>query len=133
MSNQTLIQNVYESFARGDVPAVLGAMAADITWREAEGNPYQPSGDAWVGPDAVVQNLFAKLGEDWDGFSVHPQKYHASSESVVVEGRYRGTFKATGKAADAQFCHVWGIRGEKIVSFQQYTDTAQFQDAMGTR
>jgi hypothetical protein len=39
------------------MPAVLGAVDPAIEWSEAERNPYQPSGKAWKGPDAVVRNL----------------------------------------------------------------------------
>jgi len=51
---------------------------------------------------------------------------------VTVEGRYTGAYRGTGAALDAQFCHVWTLRDGKIVKFQQYTDTAAFQAAMGT-
>jgi ketosteroid isomerase-like protein len=51
----------------------------------------------------------------------------------VVEARYTGTFKKTGKGLDAQVCHVWKIRDGKITSFQQYADTAQLQDVEGAR
>ena len=44
---------------------------------------------------------------------------------VVVEARYTGTYKQTGKKLDAQVCHIWKIRDGKIMSFRQYTDTAQ--------
>ena len=44
MSNVALVQGLYGAFAEGDVPTVVGGMDADIYWREAEGNPYQPSG-----------------------------------------------------------------------------------------
>jgi len=52
---------------------------------------------------------------------------------VVVEGRYTGTFKTTGKTLDAQVCHVFKIRDGKFTSFQQFVDTAQLQDVMGAR
>ena len=131
MSNAALMASLYEAFAQGDVPTVLGAMAPQIHWHEAEGNPYMPSGEAWVGPDAVMNNLFMKLGEDWDGFSVHPGTYHDAGDVVTVEGRYTAAHKATGKSLDAQFCHVWTFRDGKIAKFQQYSDTAQLQDTMG--
>ena len=51
-------------------------MDPKIEWSEAEGNPYMPSGQAWLGPDAVLNNLFLRLGTDWDGFAVHPAAYH---------------------------------------------------------
>ena len=65
MDNVSLLKNLYAAFGRGDVPTVLGAMSADIEWHQAEGNPYMPSGEAWVGPDSVLNNLFMRLGEEW--------------------------------------------------------------------
>ena len=35
-----VVRGVYEAFGRGDVAAVLGAMADDVEWHEAEGMPY---------------------------------------------------------------------------------------------
>ncbi len=133
MDNVSLLKNLYDAFGRGDVPAVLGAMSPDIRWHEAEGNPYMPSGEAWVGPDAIVQNLFIKLGTEWDGFQVVPGTFYGAGDSVIVEVRYRGTYKATGKSMNAQVCHVWGVKDGKVSSFQQYVDTAQMQDVMGAR
>jgi ketosteroid isomerase-like protein len=106
-------------------------MHPEIRWHEAEGNPYQPSGEPWVGPDAILNNLFVKLAEEWDGFTVHPQSYHEAGEVVVVEARYTGTYKATGKPMDAQVCHVWTLKDGKAAKFQQYVDTAKMKDVMG--
>ena len=133
MDNVGLLKSLYEAFGRGEIPAVLGAMSPDVRWCEAESNPYRPSGEAWVGPDAVLNNLFVKLGAEWDGFTVHPQSFHGAGDSVVVEARYTGTYKATGKSLDAQVCHVWDVRDGRITRFQQYVDTAKLQDVMGSR
>jgi ketosteroid isomerase-like protein len=133
VSNVQVVQDLYEAFAQGDVPTVLGAMDADIQWREAEGNPYQMNGEAWVGSDAILQNLFVKLGAEWDGFTVHPKEFHDAGDTVVVEGRYTGSCKATGKSLDAQYCHVFKISNGKLANFQQFVDTAQMQTVMGVR
>ena len=130
MSKIQLTQDLYAAFGRGDVPTVLAGFDTNIEWREAEGNPYQPSGAAWVGPNVVLESLFARLASEWDGFAVHPQQYHGCGDTVVVEGRYSGTFNATGKTLDAQMCHVWKFQGSKVVSFQQYVDTAQLRHVM---
>ena len=124
-------RELYEAFGQGDVAAVVAGMDRNIEWREAESNPYQPSGVAWVGPDAIVNNLFMKLATEWDGFAVHPQQYHDAGETVVVEGRYTGKNKATGADLDAQFCHVFRFQDDKVTSFQQFTDTAKLRAAMG--
>jgi ketosteroid isomerase-like protein len=133
LSNVPLIRDLYAAFSRGDIPAVLAAFDPKIQWREAESNPYQPSGKPWVGPDAVLQNLFVRLGADWEVFSVIPRVFHDAGGTVVVEGRYTGKRKPGGKPLDAQVCHVWTIRNAKVASFQQYVDTAQLQDVLGAR
>ena len=133
MNNVELLKSLYDAFGRGDVPTVLGAMSPNIQWHQAEGNPYNPSGKAWVGPDAVLNNLFVRLGSEWDGFTVHLKQLHGAGDSVIVEGRYTGTYKPTGKSLNAQVCHVWDVKDGKITRFQQYMDTAQVQDVFGSR
>lgn len=133
MDNVKFLKSLYDAFGRGEIPAVLGAMSPDIQWHEAESNPYMPSGEAWVGPDAILSNLFMKLGGEWDGFSVHPKVFHDAGESVIVEVRYSGTYRTTGKTMDAQACHVWNVRDGKVTRFQQYADTAKLQDVMDAR
>lgn len=131
MSGVDLLKGLYESFGKGDVPGVLGSMDSEIHWHEAESNPYMPSGEAWVGHDAIVENLFTKLATEWDGFTVHPKTFYDAGDQVIVECRYTGTFKGTGKPIDAQVCHVWTVKDGKVTKFQQYVDTAKLRDVMG--
>jgi ketosteroid isomerase-like protein len=69
MSEQSIefVKGVYGAFARGDVPAVLGAFADDIEWYEAEGMPY---GGLHHGGEAVAQKVFGPIAEDVEGFAV---------------------------------------------------------------
>jgi ketosteroid isomerase-like protein len=133
MNNVSLLKSLYEAFGRGDIPSVLGAMSPEIKWYQAESNPYMPSGDPWIGPDAILNNLFMKLGGEWDDFAVHPNSFHDAGNTVVVEARYSGTYKATGKSMDTQVCHVWDLEDGKLTRFQQYVDTAKLRDVMGAR
>jgi ketosteroid isomerase-like protein len=131
MNSVQIVKDLYDAFGRGDIPTVLAGLDAACEWREAEGNPYQPSGAPWIGPEAVLENLFVRRGGEWDGVTVTPREFHGAGDTVVVEGRYTGTFTATGKQLDAQVCHVWKLRGGKLASFQQYVDTAQLGAVMG--
>jgi ketosteroid isomerase-like protein len=133
MENVKLLRSLYDAFGRGDIPNVLGAMSSDIKWFQAENNPYMPSGEAWVGPDAVLNNLFRRIGEEWEGFTVHTKSFHGAGDSVIVEARYSGTFKPTGKSMDTQVCHVWDVKDGKVTRFQQYVDTAKLRDVMGAK
>lgn len=131
MGNEATIRRLYDAFAQGDVPTVLGGMDPKIGWSEAEGNPYSLEGKAWIGGDQVLEHLFMKFATQWDGFSVHPKDFYSAGDVVVVEGRYTGTFTETGKSLDAQFCHVFKLKDDKVTRFQQFTDTAQWQAVMG--
>jgi len=131
MNNVEIVKGLYQSFTSGDVPTVLAGMTADIEWREAEGNPYKMDGEPFVGPQSILQDLFTKLGEDWEAFTVTPKAFHDAGDTVVVEVRYTGTNNRTGLKLDAQACHVWKIEDGKAKSFQQYADTAQLQRVMG--
>ncbi len=131
MADTEKLRALYAAYGDGNVQAVLDAMDPQMEWREAEGNPSRPEEGVLVGPEAIVRDLLQPLAADWDDFSLHPTSFHDAGEVAIVEGRYRGTYKATGTQFDAQFCHVWTMRGDVLTGFQQYTDTAQWQAAMG--
>jgi uncharacterized protein len=131
MGNARVTGAIYEAFGRGDVAAVLARLDPAVEWRLAEGHPYSPAGEAWVGHAAVVENFFVRAGADWDAFGVAVRDLHDAGEVIVAEVRYSGRFPATGRELDAQGCHVWRLRDGKVVAFQQYVDTSRLQMAMG--
>jgi uncharacterized protein len=125
-----VVKGLYEAFGKGDVPGVLGAFDQGIDWREAEGFLYA-DGNPYSSPQAVAEGVFQRLGTDVQDFAVTPERMIDGGDTVVVEGRYRGTMKATGTPVDAQFAHVWELREGKVIRFQQYTDTRQWAAAAG--
>ncbi len=46
---------------------------------------------------------------------------------VVVECRYSPRYKPTGRALDAQVCHIRRLRDGKVTSFHQYLNTANLR------
>ena len=127
MSVET-IRSIYQAFEKGDVPAVLAQMHQNIEWREAENFIYADR-NPYIGPQAVLEGVFMRLGSDWEGFTVTPKEWLDAGDHVVVLGTYTGTHKSTGREVRAQFAHVWSLTGSRVVRFQQYTDTKQFADA----
>jgi len=121
------IRGAYDAFAKGDIPAVLDVLDPSVSWVEAEGFPY---GGTYTGPDAVLQNVFVKLGTEWDGYAAVPHEFVTEGNTVVALGEYSGAYKATGKSFMSPFVHVWKFKNGKAVSFNQYTDTALVQQAL---
>jgi uncharacterized protein len=128
--NVTLLQGLYDAFARGDVPTVLAAMHPGIVWNEAEHFPYADR-NPYVGPQAVLEGVFLRIAEDFEFFRVVVESLLDAGDNVVALGRYQGRHKTTGKDMDAQMAHIWWLQNGKIVRFQQYADTAQAREVSG--
>lgn len=122
--NVAVVEGIYAAFGAGDVPGVLGRMSPDIVWNEAENFPYADR-NPYLGPEAVLTGVFARIGDEWDGFAAVPEEILDAGDTVIALGRYKGTYKATGRTLDAQLVHVWRVEDGKAVGFQQYTDTLQ--------
>jgi ketosteroid isomerase-like protein len=131
MKHADVVRIVYRDFAAGHAAAVLEAFAEDVEFQLAEGHPYRGSGGAWIGKQAIAQSFFAVAGPEWDGWSIRVDELVEAPGAVVVEGRYTGLYKPTGRRMDLQVCHLWRFRGNEIASFHQYVDTASLQRVMG--
>lgn len=118
--NTAIARALYDAFAAGDMPTVIGALSPEICWVEAAGGPY---GGVWNGPTEVLTNVFMKLGGEWDGFTAVPHDFVSEGDVVVALGDYSATFKTTGKSFTAPFAHVWTFRDGKVAGFHQHTDT----------
>jgi ketosteroid isomerase-like protein len=79
----------------------------------------------------VLENIFMKIGSDWEGFTVDVDRFLDAGETVIMEGRYGGMYKATGRKTHAQVVHIWVARDGKLVEFRQYCDTAELRDVSG--
>jgi ketosteroid isomerase-like protein len=127
--NVNKVRSMYEAFGRGDIPFVLGGLDPNVEWWEAENFIYADT-NPYVGPNAVLEGVFMRLGAEWDGFAVSPEDVLDAGDTVIGHGHYSGKYKKTGRDVRAQFAHFFSFRDGKIVKFQQYTDTAQFQRAV---
>ena len=121
------IRSIYGAFSRGDIPAVLSALSPSVRWTEAEGFPY---GGTYVGPNAVLEGVFMRLGTEWDGFAAVPERFVSEGQTVIALGTYSGTYLRTGKGFAAPFVHVWDFENGKVVRFQQHTDTEVVRRAL---
>ncbi len=127
--NVSIIDDLYKSFAKGDVASVLAAMDDNIIWNEAEGNTYA-DGNPYKGPDAVLQGVFARIGADHEYFHLTDIQLHdMSNNRVLATLRYQGKRKDNGAIIDAQAAHFWTLNNGRIIAFQQYVDTRQLAES----
>lgn len=124
MNNKNIIQALYESFSRGDVPAVLAGFHDDISWTEADGFPLAGT---YVGPQAVLEEVFMRLGEFSDNWGVVVDRLIADGDTVVADGRYTWNHKTSGEPCEVRMAHVWTLKEGKVSTFLQHVDTARVQ------
>lgn len=128
--NMQVIDTLYNAFATGDMPTVLGLMHPKMVWNEAESNSLA-DGNPYVGPDAILEGVFARLGANHDHFGLKDVKVYGMQNNMVLATlRYDAKVKATGKSYNAQAAHLWTLNDEgEIIHFQQYVDTKKLTDA----
>lgn len=121
------IGEAYRAFARGDVAAVLAALDPQVAWTEAAGSPYPGT---HVGHDALVQDVFVRIGQDWESFVPTPSEFLDCGSTVIVLGTFDGVHRTTGKAMTSRFAHVYRLADGRVTAFESVNDTHPVRQAM---
>ena len=128
--NLGVIDSAYKAFAVGDIPTVLSKLNPNVVWNEAEGNALA-DGNPYIGPDAVLNGVFARIGEQHEYFNLKDIVLHEmSNNQVFATLRYDAKYKHNGAVYDVQAAHLWTLKNGKVTTFQQYVDTKQLDDAL---
>jgi uncharacterized protein len=126
-NNLDIVRDHYAASARGDIQAMMAEVSPEVRWTEMAGFPCAGT---WVGPQAVIDNVFTVLGAQWNGYRFVLERLIDGGENVIGIGTYHGTFRATGKTMQARVAHVWRLQGARVIAFEQFTDTLLVRSAM---
>jgi len=126
-SNLDIIRATYEGSSEENGRHLLAALAPDAVWTEAAGFPYAGT---YVGPQAIITHVFQRLATEWIDYQARVHTYLADGDQVAAFGTYTGTYRATGKAMQAAFAHLYRLEKGRIASMQQFVDSAMVREAM---
>jgi uncharacterized protein len=129
MSNTDTLKEGYEAFGRGDLDGATQNFADDIRWENPEA-PQIPNNGVTEGKDNVKQ-LFADLGSYWESFSITPDEFIESGDTVVVLSHAEAKGKDTGTEVKLPWVHIWRFSDGKVTEVQALTDTALAANALG--
>lgn len=76
--------------------------------------PTFPHGGTHHGTEAVLNNVFGKFGDYWQGWQAAVDEFLDAGDKIVVRGNYHGTYKLTGKSMTAKFAHVNTLKDGKV-------------------
>jgi ketosteroid isomerase-like protein len=119
-ANTALVQALYAGFNSGDIQSILAKIDQQAEWVD-----YGPAKVPYFGDfTGRIADFFKAIGETTIGGSVAIDRYIASGDIVVTQGRYTATVRTTGSKIDAPIAHVFTLRDGKVTSWKGYGDTA---------
>ncbi len=125
MTNIELVNKLYEHFASNNLEGLKSVCSDDIKWKQ---NPGFPGGGINTGAKDILKNVRDGNASRWKSFSFRKDRVTGLGNIVLVEGAYIVQSKKSGKSVEAQTCHVFEILNNKVISFQQYTDSKTLWD-----
>lgn len=125
-SNKEIVKTFYDSFKNNDKQTLFQLCDKNIEWISMEG---MPSGGKYVGMKSVFDDYFQVMLSNFKEFHAEPNEFLSIEGTVIVFGRYHGVSKIN-KKFDVPFSHVYVLKDDKIIRFQQFTDTKKIQDSL---
>lgn len=125
MPNVKQIQEIYAAFGRGDVPAILAALADDVEWEYGVNSTEVP----WLQPRrgrAEVKTFFEALAAV-EISKFQPRTFLETENTVVTLVDVEMIVKASGrKVIEEDEVHIWRFDGQgRIIRFRHRVDTHQ--------
>lgn len=120
-ANVRVVEGMFSSLSRGDIPGVLDRLSDDIEWRIA-GPAELPFSGVHRGREAVAR-FFRDFGQAAEFEEFEPREYLAKGDKVVVLGHERQRVKATGRVVHTDWAMVFVLREGRINRFRNYVDS----------
>lgn len=125
--NVDVVQQTYEAFGRGDIPAVLNLLTDDVEWT-FQAPSVVPFAGTRHGREGVAE-FFSLVGENLEFQQFEPRNFVAQGDIVVVLGYERNLIKPTGRTFEQEWVHVYTLRDGKIAKHRGFEDTAAYVEA----
>ena len=117
-----VVQQGYEAFGRGDIPAVLDLLTEDVEWT-LQGPSVIPFAGTFRGREGI-EEFYSLVGETLEFEQFEPREFVAQGDMVVVVGYERSVVKQTGRRFEQEWAHVYTFRDDKIATGRFFENTA---------
>ena len=121
-----MVEQIYASFAAGDLDAVMQHCAADIVVTQ---DPELPWGGRYVGRDGVAEFALRLIGAI--DSNVVAEGMFEAGDCVVQRGRTSGTVRASGVAFDIAECHIWKVVDGLVSEAAFFIDSPAMLSVLG--
>lgn len=133
--NLDTVKQIYESFGRGDIAAILDALADDVAWEAWADNSAAKAGVPWLQPrhgKAGAADFFALIGPVLAVRHFRVLSLMDGGDTVAAEFEIECDVVTTGGHYRDEEMHLWTFNAEgKVSRLRHYTDTAKHIRAAG--
>lgn len=123
VSKKDTVIGMYESFGRGDIPALIECMTDDMIW-DASQNPILSERKIYKGKQNIPL-FFKQVAEEMDITVFEPQNFFERGNVLFVNGRFEYTLKKDNSKWKTDWTMRWQFRGDKVERFNEYFETPQ--------
>lgn len=128
-ANVQQVQDVFQRFGRGDVPAIMEMLADDVII-DFYGPSVVPYAGHWAGKDKA-RRFFETVLANVEIHQFDPLEFIAERDKVVVFGHLRLTAKPTGGSIESDFVHVITVKDGKWTHFRDFMNSVVATAAFG--
>ena len=122
-ANIEVARKMYKTLLAGDMEGAFSVMAENIRWIYYGGKRIIPFSGEYVGHEGVAQ-FFDDYSSVAEPLGMELQSFYSSGETVFVTGIENSRILATDKSYAAPWVHVLKFADGKIVSYEEYIDSA---------
>jgi ketosteroid isomerase-like protein len=116
-----VVQQAYQAFGRGDVPAILALVADQVDWRFCGSKSLPYTGTFHTRED--VGRWFGAIAAVDDVRAFEPREFIAAGDRLTVLGWERTAGRPGGKVFETEWVHVFTVRDGRIIRFWGMYDT----------
>ena len=120
MTPKQTVETIYAAFQRGDIPAILSHLSANVFWRQPASVPW---GGDYHGP-AEVGAFFAKLNDTVETTDFYVEENIEAGDQVITYGYYGARNRSTGKDSRVRFVFRWQFQNGTISRYEAVLDSA---------
>lgn len=129
MGHLQTVQQIYQAFGRGDVPAIIEQLAEDVEWE----HDSVDHGIPWLTPGRGRQHVlgfFGVVGKEFDISRFEVTGLFANDNQVIATIQIETTIQSTGKRIRDLEVHLWTFAPNgRVAKFRHVVDTHQHLQA----
>ena len=130
-TNVEIINQLYESFGRGDIPSILNRLADNIDWCQSGPQNIFPFAGPRCGKEEMIRN-FKAIVQSLDIQAFEPREFIVHADRVIVFGYEMGSVRSTGRKYEFDWIHVFTLNDGKVSKYRDFYDTTVLAQAFST-